>query len=149
MSDRELTIPNENQESVPMVAKSEPAPETDTTKEPLSKEEADVIEKVFFEEDDMVRLRDGRTYRIPPLGLKDARKLMRKLNTIDTSIVISNLIDTDGEDRYDELLDVLMMAFRPYYKTMTVEYLEDYIDLVSAKQIIDSMIGLNGLKKLL
>jgi len=137
MSERETTIPNGE------------ATEAKKEKEPLTEEEALVIEKVFFEEDESVRLRDGRNYRIPPLGLKDARKLMRKLNTIDTSIIISNLIDTDGEDRYDELLDVLMMAFRPYHKTMTVEYLEEYIDLVSAKQIIDSMIGLNGLKKLL
>ncbi|MGG1263849.1 DNA polymerase III subunit gamma/tau [Brevibacillus laterosporus] len=136
---RNMTIPKTD-ENVPVETKE---------KEPVTQEEADYIEKVFFEEDDHIQLRDGKTYRIPPLGLKDARKLMKKLNSIDTSIIITNLMETEGEDRYDELLDVLLMAFKPYYKHMNVEYLEEVIDLVSAKQIIDSMIGLNGLKKLL
>lgn len=140
MSEREMTIPkSENTEG-----------EQKAEKTPITAEESEVIEKVFFEEDESVRLRDGKTYFIPPLGLKDGRKLMRKLNTIDTSIIISNLIsadDTGEDDRYDELLDVLLMAFRPYYKHVTIEYLEEVIDLVSAKQVIDSMIGLNGLKK--
>ena len=115
---------------------------------PLSKEESEYIEKVFFEEDESVRLRDGISYKIPPLGLKDAKNLMKKLNTVDTGVIIANLMsDEGGNDNYDNLLGVLMMAFRPYYKTMTVEYLEDFVDISAAKEIIDIMIGLNGLKK--
>ncbi|MFF2909122.1 DNA polymerase III subunit gamma/tau [Paenibacillus sp. NPDC057934] len=116
-------------------------------KKPLTQEEADIREKVFFEEDEKVRLRDGKTYYIPPLGLKDARTLMKKLNTIESGIIIANLIPEDGEDRFEELLDVLLMAFKPYYKHITVEHLEEYVDLETAKKIIDSMIGINGLKK--
>lgn len=139
--DRNMVIPKSD----------EAAKENDNKKEPITQEEADYIEKVFFEEDETVRLRDGKTYRIPPLGLKDARKLMKLLNTIDTAIIISNLMVAEGEedDRYDELMEVLLMAFKPYYKHVTVEYLSEYVDLVIAKQIIDAMIGLNGLKKLL
>lgn len=120
-------------------------------KVPMTQEEADFVEKVFFEEDEQVRLRDGKTYRIPPLGLKDARKLMKMLNTIDTGIILSNLMTLEGDDddRYVPLMEVLHMAFKPYYSHVTIEYLEEYIDLVTAKSIIDSMIGLNGLKKLL
>lgn len=115
---------------------------------PLSKEESEYIEKVFFEEDESVRLRDGISYKIPPLGLKDAKNLMKKMNTVDTGIIIANLMaDEDGKDGYDPLLEVLLMAFRPYYKDMTIDYLGDYVDISSAKEIIDIMIGLNGLKK--
>ncbi|MUG00767.1 DNA polymerase III subunit gamma/tau [Bacillus inaquosorum] len=118
------------------------------TPAPLSKEESEIIEKVFFEEDESVRLRDGISYKIPPLGLLDAKNLMKKLNTIDTGVIITNLIaDDEGKDSYEELLDVLLMAFKPYYPNMTAEYLGKYVDIVSAKEIIDIMIGLNGLKK--
>lgn len=117
-------------------------------KEKLSQEEADFIEKVFFEEDDVVRLRDGKSYRVPPLGLKDARKLMRKLNSIDTGVIIANLIeDENGDDNYDELLEILLIGLKPYYKDLTVDYLAEYVDIGNAKVIIDIFIGLNGLKK--
>ncbi|MGQ0422634.1 DNA polymerase III subunit gamma/tau, partial [Bacillus sp. HC-Mk] len=52
-----------------------------------------------------------------------------------------------GNDSYDELLEVLLMGFKPYYKEISAHYLGDYIDIVTAKEIIDIMIGLNGLKK--
>ncbi len=128
----------------------ETAASEDKKKEPITQEEADFIEKVFFEEDDTVRLRDGKTYRIPPLGLKQGRLLVKKMQTVNTAVIIDNLIeDEDGSDRYEELIEVLLMGFRPYYPHMTAEYLEEYIDLITAKQIIDSMIGMNGIKKLL
>ncbi|OBZ11848.1 DNA polymerase III subunit gamma/tau [Bacillus sp. FJAT-27264] len=150
MSERDLVIPkaedgiskgttNQVEEQSSKVEEEE--------KKPLTQEEADIREKVFFEEDEKVRLRDGKTYYIPPLGLKDARTLMKKLNTIESGIIIANLIPEDGEDRFEELLDVLLMAFKPYYKHITVEHLEEYVDLDTAKKIIDSMIGINGLKK--
>lgn len=133
MAERDMTIPKKQEDE-----------------EVISLEESNVREKVFFEDDDYVSLRDGRVYQIPPLSLKEARKLMKSLNTIDTSVIIANLMAEEGEeDNYDQLMDVLLMAFKPYHKDMTKEYLGDYIDLVTAKKIIDSMIGLNGLKKLL
>lgn len=151
MSDRDLVIPRAEGDSVSeevarQVEEQTPKAAEEESK-PLTQEEADVREKVFFEEDEKIRLRDGKTYYIPPLGLKDARSLMKKLNTIDSGVIIANLIPEDGEDRFDELLDVLLMAFKPYYKHMTVEHLGEYVDLETAKKIIDSMIGLNGLKK--
>ena len=153
MSDRNLSIPSrggsiENQEQEVKQEVAQNAQEQTQEEPKLTKEEADYIEKVFFEEDETVRLRDGITYKIPPLGLKDAKNLMKKLNSIDTSIIIANLIaDEEGNDNYDELLEVLLMAFKPYYKHITVDYLAEYVDINTAKQIIDIMIGLNGLKK--
>ncbi|MEC0180437.1 DNA polymerase III subunit gamma/tau [Paenibacillus peoriae] len=142
MNERELTIPSKNE-----LPKS--AEVAEDAKKILTEEEAQIKEKAFFEEDEQVRLRDGKTYYLPPLGLKDARKLIKKLNAIDSGIIIANLIpdEPEGTDRYHELIDVLMMGFKPYYSWMTPEYLEEYVDLETAKQIIDAMIGLNGIKK--
>ncbi|MGW9526168.1 DNA polymerase III subunit gamma/tau [Paenibacillus terrae] len=142
MNERELTIPSQN--GLPKSAEV-----AEDAKKILTEEEAQIKEKAFFEEDEQVRLRDGKTYYLPPLGLKDARKLIKKLNAIDSGIIIANLIpdDPEGADRYHELIDVLMMGFKPYYSWMTPEHLEEYVDLETAKQIIDAMIGLNGIKK--
>ncbi|MCP8973168.1 DNA polymerase III subunit gamma/tau [Bacillus licheniformis] len=143
----EETQPDIVVESVNQEEPHQEQPREDTT-ESISKEESEYIEKVFFEEDESVRLRDGVSYKIPPLGLRDAKNLMKKMNTIDTGVIIANLIeDESGNDTFNELLEVLLMAFKPYYKNMTVEYLAEYVDIQSAKSIIDIMIGLNGLKK--
>jgi hypothetical protein len=157
MSNRELVIPVPKSENVVVpdsgirtqdVKQVEVQEIQEEPKKVLTEDDAVAREKVFFEEDEQVRLRDGRSYYLPPLGLKDARKLMKKLNAIDSGVIIANLIpETDDEDRYEELLDVLVMGFKPYYKHITVEYLEEYVDLETAKKIIDAMIGLNGLKK--
>jgi hypothetical protein len=142
MSDREFSIPSgETKPEAPAAA-----PEKEQDK--LTQEEADFIEKVFFEEDETIRLRDGRTYRIPALSLKDGRKLMKQLHTIDATVIISNLIeDEEGNDNFDNLMSVLLMAFRPYYKDIDADYLAEYVDIETAKKIIDIMIGINGLKK--
>ncbi|EJR79440.1 hypothetical protein IK7_03921 [Bacillus cereus VD156] len=154
MSERNLAIPS-REEAIEEPTFVEEAEEKVEQQEPnkqeevkLTKQESEFIEKVFFEEDEKVTLRDGKTYAIPPLGLKDAKNLMKKLNTIDTGVIIANLIaDETGNDSYDELLEVLLMGFKPYYKEISAHYLGDYIDIVTAKEIIDIMIGLNGLKK--
>ncbi|MFF1995212.1 DNA polymerase III subunit gamma/tau [Bacillus mycoides] len=154
MSERNLAIPS-REEAIEEPTLVEDAEEKVEQQEPnkqeevkLTKQESEFIEKVFFEEDEKVTLRDGKTYAIPPLGLKDAKNLMKKLNTIDTGVIIANLIaDETGNDSYDELLEVLLMGFKPYYKEISAQYLGDYIDIVTAKEIIDIMIGLNGLKK--
>lgn len=155
MSERNLAIPS-REEAIEEPTLVEEAEEKVEQQEPnkqeevkLTKQESEFIEKVFFEEDEKVTLRDGKTYAIPPLGLKDAKNLMKKLNTIDTGVIIANLIaDETGNDSYDELLEVLLMGFKPYYKEISAQYLGDYIDIVTAKEIIDIMIGLNGLKSL-
>lgn len=145
MSEKELVLPRAGETN----EKKAVMEETTETKKEMTQEESEAREKVFFEEDEKVRLRDGKTYYIPPLALKDARKLMKMLNTIDSSIIIANLIpdNRDGDDRYNQLTEVLLMAFKPYYSNMTVEHLEEYVDIESARKIIDCMIGLNQLKK--
>lgn len=137
MSEKEMTIPKNGE-----------TPNEEPT--PITKEESDVMEKVFFEDDEKIKLRDGRTYTLPPLSLKEARKLIKKLNSIETGIILMNLMENEeGESQYDDLMEVLAMGFKPYYSHVTAEYLEEYVDVVTAKKIIDIIIGMNGLKKLL
>lgn len=145
----ELAIPKRGAGEEPEAVVETTETEATEEKKEITQEEADFRDKVFFEDDDKVRLRDGRTYYVPPLGLKDARRLIKKLNTIEHAVIIANLIpeDEDGEDRYEEMVDVLLMAFKPYYPDMTREYLEDYVDVTTAAEIISILIGANGLKK--
>lgn len=121
-----------------------------TNKEVLTKEEAQRIEAVFFEDDAKIKLRDGKEYIIPPASLKNARKLMQKLKTINVDVIILNFIPTGDEEkdkeRENDLFEVLSLAFVGYPE-VTREYIDEYVDVELAKKIIDILIGLNGLKK--
>lgn len=113
--------------------------------EVLNQEQTVKAEKDFFEEGETIKLRDGKIYTIPPLLLKDARKLMQQLNNIDPTLIIMNFVD----DRIEKLYEVLMMAFKYNYPEITMEELEDICDLRQAKQIIEIMTDINGIKKLM
>lgn len=104
---------------------------------------------IFFEDDAEIKLRDGKVYKIPPATLKDARKLMEKLKTVNVDIIILNFISTDDNNatqRENDLFDILMIAFKNYPE-ITKEYIEEYVDVELAKKIIEIMIGLNDIKK--
>jgi hypothetical protein len=103
---------------------------------------------IFFEDDAEIKLRDGKVYKIPPATLKDARKLMEKLKTVNVDIIILNFIQTDDDStqRENDLFDILMIAFKNYPE-VTKEYIEEYVDVEIAKRIIEIMIGLNDIKK--
>ena len=117
--------------------------------EKLTPEEAKRIESVFFEDDDVIKLRDGKEYRIPPSRLKDARRLMQLLKTVNIDAVLLNFAPSgDGSsEKENDLLEILEIAFKNY-PHVTREYLMEYIDIVTATKIIECLIGLNGLKKL-
>lgn len=119
-------------------------------KEVITQEEADRVEAVFFEDDAQIKLRDGKTYRIPPCKLKKARRLMQLLKTVNVDVVMLNFIptgnDTEDEQREKDLYEILEMAFE-YYPEVTREYIEDNVDVELANKIITILIGLNSLKK--
>ncbi|WP_247898274.1 MULTISPECIES: hypothetical protein [Paenibacillus] len=127
----------------------------------VTPEEAEAAERAFFEDDEIITLRDRRKYRIPPCNLKDARRLMKLLKTVNIDAIILNFIPTENDEldakRQQDLFDVLAMAFKNYPHIVTKdeqgeyiinrEYLDEYLDLNTARQVIDMLIGLNGLKK--
>lgn len=116
--------------------------------EKITKEEADRIESVFFEDDEEIMLRDGKTYKITPCTLKDARKLMRLLKTVQIDAIILNFLpDEEGKVGSEEdLFDILLIAFKGYPE-IDKDYIDQYVDLEIARKIIEIMIGLNGIKK--
>lgn len=115
----------------------------------LTKEEAERVEAVFFEDDEEITLRDGKTYKIPPANLKNARRLMKLMGTINIDAIILNFSPSGDDDsqRENDLFEVLSIAFENYPE-VDREYLEEYVDLITASKIIEILIGLNGLKKL-
>lgn len=122
----------------------------EVVEEVLTKDEAEKIEKVFFEDDEEIMLRDGQMYKIHPCTLKDARKLMKLLRTVNIDAIILNLLprDEDEEEVTSEgdLFDILLLAFKGY-PHIDRDYIDNYVDLELAREIINIMIGINGLKK--
>jgi hypothetical protein len=118
--------------------------------EEASKEEIERREAVFFEDDEVIKLRDGKTYRVPPLNLKNARKLMQKIRTINIDAVILNFLPTGDEEadakRQDDLYEVLQMAF-VNYPEVDRDYIDEYVDLENARNIFDTLVGINAIKK--
>jgi len=115
--------------------------------EKLTKEEAERVAKVFFEDDEEIKLRDGKTYRIHPCTLKDARRLMNLLNTVHIDAIILNFLPReDGKSSEEDLYDILLIAFKEY-PHVDRDYIDEYVDLETARKIIEIMIGLNGIKK--
>jgi hypothetical protein len=119
-------------------------------KEILTEEEAKAIEYAIFEDDEEIKLRDGKTYKIPPSGLKDARKLMQLLKTVNIDAIILNFMPSEDEkkdkQREKDLYEILIIAFKAYPE-INEKYLEEYVDIDIASKIIEILIGLNGLKK--
>lgn len=111
--------------------------------------ESQRTEAIFFEDDEEVKLRDGKTYKIAPASLKNARKLMNLFKTVNVDVIILNFVPTGDEEqdakREDELFQVLEIAFAPY--NLTREYMEEYVDVETARKIIEILIGINGIKK--
>lgn len=107
-------------------------------------------EQVFFEDTYPIRMRDNKKYHVPPLTLKKARLLMKKLRTVNVDAIIINFLPT-GDDvkdaqRESDLYDILEMAF-VNYPEVDRDYIDEFMDLDQARVTIDTLIGLNQLKK--
>ena len=117
--------------------------------EVLTQEQSDSVAAVWFEDDEEVKLRDGKTYKIPPSSLRDARRIMDLLKTINVDYVALNFVPTGDEaldnKRIDGLFEMLEIALKPY--GLKKDYLDEKVDVVTARRICDILIGLNGLKK--
>lgn len=126
--------------------------EASAADEVITKEEADHIASVFFEDDAEVTLRDGKKYKIIPVSLKDARFLMGSLGSFHMEGIALNFIKeaTPADNKRNAemqecLMAVLMLAFKPYPE-VTRDYIETYVDVRLASKIINLMMDLNDLK---
>lgn len=72
---------------------------------------------------------------------------MQLLKTINIDAIILNFSPTgEDEQKENDLFEALQIAFCNYPE-VDREYLENYVDIVTASKIIEILIGLNGLKK--
>ena len=101
---------------------------------------------VFFEDDEKIMLRNGQTYNVSPCTLKEARKLMNLLKTVNIEAIILNFVPDEESTNEKDLFDILLMAFKNYPE-IDKEFVDANVDLNTAKKIIETLIGLNGLKK--
>jgi hypothetical protein len=115
----------------------------------ITQEEAENISAIWFEDDEEVCLRDGKTYKVPPSNLMDARKIMDLLKVINVDYIALNFVPSGNAEldnkRVEGLFTLLDIAFKPY--GLSREYLDKYVDVVTARKICDILIGLNGIKK--
>lgn len=118
--------------------------------EEATQAELDRREDFFFEDDEVITLRNGKKYNVPPLNLKNARKLMQKIKTINIDAIILNFLPTGDEEadekRQDDLYEVLQMAF-VNYPEVDRDFIDEYVDVNTARKLFDTLVGLNAIKK--
>jgi hypothetical protein len=118
--------------------------------ENITPEEANRIERVVFDDDEKIRLRDGKIYSIIPISAKDARKFMKLLSLIHQDLIVANFMPTgdlvSDTQREAAFTDIMGLAFK-HYPEHDMDYWMEYVDVVTAKDIIEIMVGLNGIKK--
>ncbi len=133
-----------------LIAENPDLADSSEQKDILTEEEAERIERIIFEDDEEVTLRNGKKYKIPSANFKDARKLMKLLKTVNIEAIILNFLPTDDTEkdakRLEDLYALMRIAF-VNYPEVNDEFLDRYVDLKIARQIIDILIDLNGLKK--
>lgn len=118
--------------------------------EEMTKEESERLEKIFFEDCETVTLRDGKEYKIPPCTLRDARNLMNSLKVINLENIVLNFMPTGDEEedkhRIDTLFKIILIGF-VNYPNIDRDYIDRYVDVVTAGKVIDTLLGINLIKK--
>lgn len=102
-------------------------------------------EAVWFEDDREITLRDGKIYKIPPLTFSDAREFAKLTQVVDTQAIILNFLDVGRGNRYENLVRMMKLAFKNYPQVDDV-FIDRYIDLRLAGQIVDLMLDINAIK---
>ncbi|MEK3838205.1 hypothetical protein [Paenibacillus sp. FSL R7-0128] len=115
-----------------------------------------ISERVWFEEDEEIMLRNGKLYRIPPMTFGDTREFMQYLKTVNVGEIILNFAPGQ-EAKEKKLHDILGLAFQVYPEiafrnkdgNLVVDhsFIDRNVDLRMAKHILEIMMDLNGLKK--
>lgn len=102
--------------------------------EKLVKEEAPKFEGV-------VERLGGRDWVVPPLSVKQAKTLWPKILDMDAGITKDNL-----PDKHDKMIEVIHAAMSRNYPSLTVEEVEDLVDLKSIRRLVPIVMGQEGIK---
>ena len=113
-------------------------------------EEGKDSEETWFEDGaGAVKLLDGKVYKIYPVNLKKARRLLQLMQTVNVDAAVVNFASTGDIEldakREEEFIELIMMAFDRY--EVDRDYIEENVDVVKATKIAGILLGINGLKK--
>lgn len=81
---------------------------------------------------------DGRDYTVPPLCLRDIKRLLPKMATIEDATPIEAM---------DTLCEIVHMAMLRNYPELTREELEVMLDTSNINEISEKVMQASGLKK--
>jgi len=87
----------------------------------------------------------GRDYIVPALNFKSIRKLKAEIALI--SDVEAAKADGFGSDRMEAICKVAHAAFARNYPNLTLEELQDMVDLNNSGEIINAVMGISGLTR--
>src|SRR5687768_7222090 len=77
-------------------------------------------------------------YVIPPLSLKQVKALKGDIEALDTSEFSDSALDT--------VIKLVHAALSRNYPSISVQQLEEWIDLGNVKQLVDIILGQSGFK---
>ncbi|WP_426455291.1 hypothetical protein ACP26L_36370 (plasmid) [Paenibacillus sp. S-38] len=113
-------------------------------------------ERIWFEDDEEVMLRNGKRYKIPPMTFGDTREFMQLLKSVNVNAIILNFAPGSGDQEKD-LFYIIAMGLQSYPEIARRNekgeliydrnFIDRNVDLRIAKLILDTMMDLNGLKK--
>ena len=83
----------------------------------------------------------GEDYVIPPLSFKQLKMLQDDMKQLNTATAASS------SDQQGVVLRIVLAALQRNYPDMTLEKLEDILDLGNIHEITQAIIGVNQLKK--
>ena len=115
-----------------------------------AKKETVKSEGIWFEDgSDEIKLLDGARYRIYPVNLKKARRLLQLLKTVNVDMAITNFMPSGDDEldvkREEEFIEMISMAFEKH--GVDRDYIEENVDVVTATKIAGILLGVNGIKK--
>lgn len=84
----------------------------------------------------------GTEYIVPPLNLGHIRRLQKdieRINQLDARSLDNDAVDT--------MLKIIHTGLSRNYPDMTMEQLEELIDLGNMREVTQAVLGVSGLKK--
>jgi hypothetical protein len=82
----------------------------------------------------------GKDWEVPPLTLGQLRRLMPKVRRM------TNVDATMGEDQLTTVLEIVSAAMQRNYPEITVEMVEELLDLGNTSNVLSAVLTGSGLK---
>lgn len=81
----------------------------------------------------------GQEYIIPALSVKMGKKLWPKIVALNAGITTSTL-----PEKYSDIIEIVHAAITRNYPDMTIDELEDLIDMTNIRRVLLAAVGQSG-----